>query len=235
MELDRENVEIGTIRRYTPLEGKRVLEVGCGDGRVTALLSEEAGDLVAIDPDEESIVEARDHIKGVDFRVGSGETLEFDNESFDLVMFTMSLHHHRDCKKALREAYRVLKREGQLILLEPAIDGEIQRLFHLFMDETEGIKGALDAINDSQFYTEHCETFSKDWVFEDSQELYDYHFEHYGDSRYNGSIIGSINELLGERIDERPIVVRDKITIVSMRKKIEGGNNGKENTEDETL
>jgi ubiquinone/menaquinone biosynthesis C-methylase UbiE len=218
MELDRENVEIGMIRRYTPLEGKRVLEVGCGDGRVTALLSEEAGDLVAID-----------------FRIGSGEALEFDNESFDLVMFTMSLHHHRDCKKALREAHRVLKREGQLILLEPAIDGEIQRLFHLFIDETGGIEGALDAINDSQFYIEHCKTFTKNWVFEDSKELYDYHFKHYGDSSYNGSIIGSINEMLGERMDERPIVVRDKITIVSMRKKIEGGKDGEENTEDETL
>ncbi|MEA3470162.1 MAG: class I SAM-dependent methyltransferase [Thermodesulfobacteriota bacterium] len=218
MELDRENVEIGMISRLSRLEGKRVLEVGCGDGRVTAFLAEKTGGLVAIDPDGESIAEARENIKGVDFRVGSGEALEFEDKSFDLVMFTMSLHHHRDCKKALREAHRVLGREGQLILLEPALDGEIQRIFHLFTDETEGIEQALDAIEGSQFYTEHCETFSKDWVFEDSEELYNYHFEHYGDSRYNGSIVGSINELLGGRIDERPIVVKDKVTIFSMRK-----------------
>lgn len=218
MELDRENVEIGMIRRLAPLEGKRVLEIGCGDGRVTALLAEKPGGLVAIDPDGESIAEARENIKGVDFRVGSGEALEFEDGSFDLVIFTMSLHHHRDCKEALREVHRVLGDGGQLILLEPTIDGEIQRLFHLFTNETEGIEQAFNAINGSQFYPEYCETFSKDWVFEDSEELYNYHFEHYGDSHYNRSIVGSIDELLGERIHERPIVVKDKVTILSMRK-----------------
>ncbi len=232
MEIDKEQIEKRMIEKFADLKGRRILEVGCGDGRVTELLCQEAGEVIAIDPDRACIAEARGHIQGVDFRIGSGESLEFDDESFDLVIFTMSLHHHRDCEKALCEAHRVLKKEGQLIFLEPALDGEIQRLFHLFTDETEGIESAFGAINESPFYQEQYETFSKNWVFEDSKELYDYHFEQYGDSRYDGSIVDSINGLLGERVEEKPIVVSDRIRICSMRKKIEGGKNGEENTED---
>jgi ubiquinone/menaquinone biosynthesis C-methylase UbiE len=218
MDLDKEQIENTMIEKFADLVGKRVLEVGCGDGRVTSLLAKKTGELVAIDPEEGCVAEARENIKGVDFRVGSGEALEFESGSFDLVIFTMSLHHHRNCGEALREAHRVLRRGGQLILLEPARDGELQRLFHLFADETEAIEKARDAIDGADFYPECRETFYKDWVFEDKEELYDYHFEHYGDSHYDGSIVGSMNELLGERIDERPIVVKDKLEIVSMRK-----------------
>jgi ubiquinone/menaquinone biosynthesis C-methylase UbiE len=218
MELDKEQIENTMIERFADLEGKRILEVGCGDGRVTAFLAEKAENLIAIDPEEGCIVEARENIKGVDFRVGSGEALEFEGDSFDLVIFTMSLHHHRNCERALREAYRVLDKGGQLLILEPAIDGQIQRLFHLFTDETEAIEKARNAIGAPDFCPDRRETFYKDWVFEDKEELYNYHFEHYGDSHYDGSIVGSINELLGERIDERPIIVKDKLKIVSMRK-----------------
>jgi ubiquinone/menaquinone biosynthesis C-methylase UbiE len=218
VELDKEQIESTMIEKFADLEGKRILEVGCGDGRVTSFLAEKTGGLVAIDPEEGCIAEARENIKGADFRVGSGEALEFDNGSFDLVIFTMSLHHHRNCNEALREAHRVLGNGGQLILLEPALDGEIQRLFHLFTDETEAIEKARDAIGVSDFYLEYSETFTKNWVFEDSEELYNYHFEHYGDSHYDGIIVGSMNELLGEKINERPIPVKDKLEIVSMRK-----------------
>lgn len=218
MEIDRKGIENKMIEKYSDLEGKRILEVGCGDGRITAFLAEKTEDLVAIDPDSESIVEARESIEGVDFRIGSGEALEFENESFDLVMFGMSLHHHCNCGKALREAQRVLKSNGQLIILEPTLDGEIQRLFHLFTDETDAIEKARSAVYESDFTLECREIFDRDWVFEGKEELYVYHFEHYRDLRYDGSIARSIDELLGGRIDDRPIVVKETLEIVSMRK-----------------
>jgi ubiquinone/menaquinone biosynthesis C-methylase UbiE len=218
MELDKEQIENGMIEKFADPDGKGILEVGCGDGRVTSFLAEKAAELVAIDPDRECIAGAREAVKNADFRVGSGEALEFDDESFDLVMFTMSLHHHRDSKLALGEAYRVLKKEGRLVVLEPAVDGEIQRLYHLFTDEIKAIENALDAIESSDFYLERRETFYKDWVFEDKEEVYNYHFEHYGDSRYDGSIVGSINGLLGDRINEKPVIIKDKLEIFSMRK-----------------
>ena len=78
MELDKEKIEIGMIEQVADLKGKQVLEVGCGDGRLTLLLAGKSGKLIAIDPDDACIAEARRNIRGVDFRLGSGEALEFE-------------------------------------------------------------------------------------------------------------------------------------------------------------
>ncbi len=77
------------------LAGKRVLEVGCGDGRVTWLYADQAAQVVAIDPDEESIVAAREatpeRLKGrVAFAVGEVEQFAA-GEPFDLVILSWSL------------------------------------------------------------------------------------------------------------------------------------------------
>jgi len=218
MELDKEKIEIGMIERLADLKGDRVLEVGCGNGRLTLLIAGKSGELVAIDPDDASIAEARRNIRGVDFRIGSGEALEFEDESFDLIIFTMSLHHHTDCVMALREAQRTLKKDGMLVVLEPAVDGEIQRLYRLFADETPAIERALGAINGSDFNLEQHEIFYRNWVFEDKEELYSYHFENYGNTDCNAGIISSMNELLAEKINDKPVIVRDKLEIFSMRR-----------------
>ncbi|MBW2650175.1 MAG: class I SAM-dependent methyltransferase [Deltaproteobacteria bacterium] len=219
MELDKEKIEIGTIERFANLKGSRVLEVGCGDGRLTVLLAGKSGELVAIDPDDACIAEARRNIRGVDFRIGSGEAMEFEDESFDLIIFTMSLHHHTDCAQALREAHRTLGKDGRLVLLEPAIDGEIQRLYHLFVDETPAIERALGAINGSDFDLEQQETFYRNWVFRDKEELYSYHFENYSSADYDAGIVSDMNKLLGEKINDKPVIVKDRIKIFVMRKK----------------
>ena len=53
--------------QYADIENKEILEIGCGDGRITNLISGKPEMLVAIDPDEEKIKEAKSNIKGVDF------------------------------------------------------------------------------------------------------------------------------------------------------------------------
>jgi ubiquinone/menaquinone biosynthesis C-methylase UbiE len=219
MQLNKGEIEIGMIERFVDLDGKRILEVGCGSGRMTSLLAKRSAILVAIDPDETSIADARRNIDGVDFRVCSGESMEFEDGSFDLILFTMSLHHHANCALALLEAYRTLRETGRLVLLEPVDDSEIQRLYHLFADETSAIEKALDAIDVSHFDMEHYEIFDKDWVFENKEKLYDYHFENYGSADCDAGIIDRMNEQLGEKIDDRPVIVKDGIKLWVMRKK----------------
>ncbi len=145
--------------------------------------------------------------------------MEFEDESFDLVVFTMSLHHHMNGVLALREARRTLRKDGRLVLLEPVVDGEIQRLYHLFVDETPAIEKVLDTIDTSHFDMEHYEIFDKYWMFENKEELYDYHLEHYGSADYDAGIIDRMNELLGEKINDKPVIVQDGIRIFVMRKK----------------
>ena len=50
------------IIKYGELRNKKVLEIGCGDGRISSLLTAESDSLVAIDPDENAIDIAKKYI-----------------------------------------------------------------------------------------------------------------------------------------------------------------------------
>ena len=217
MERDKDQREIRTIEQLTNLDGKYVLEIGCGDGRLTAELADKAKKYVAIDPDNKSLAQASAKIPGVEFRIGSGESLEFENASFDLVLFTLSLHH-QESRLALQEAHRVLREGGQVIIVEPTADGEVQQFFNIFHDETEALKRALESIKGSEFELEHQEMFCSEWIFEDKEEVYNYDFSHQN-SELDEFYLAKINEQLGAKINHQPIQLEGKLIIFSLRKR----------------
>jgi oligopeptide/dipeptide ABC transporter ATP-binding protein len=67
----------------------------------------------------------------VDFRSGTGESLDFRDNSFDLVFFGYSLHH-QDSLAALSEAQRVLAPMGEILIIEPTVRSEYTRLVSVF-------------------------------------------------------------------------------------------------------
>ena len=107
--------------------GKTVLEIGCGKGHYTIQLARVAGSVTAIDPDAESIGIAivRNVGDSVYYKIGSAVMLDFQDESFDIVVFTLSLHHVPDLEMitAINEAIRVVKNNGYIVFLEPATEG----------------------------------------------------------------------------------------------------------------
>jgi 2-polyprenyl-3-methyl-5-hydroxy-6-metoxy-1,4-benzoquinol methylase len=94
--LDPEGAHLASMRRLADLRGRRVLEMGCGDGRLTRGIAAEAASVLAFDRDEESVAEARasfprDLLDRVEFRVTAAEAIEIPPASFDLVVFSWSL------------------------------------------------------------------------------------------------------------------------------------------------
>ena len=92
----KEGVELRLIERFVSLRRKRVLEVGCGDGRLTFQIAPIASSVLAIDPDRLSIDEAaaeqhRRRIANIDFQVGSIERLAARGAPFDVALFSWSL------------------------------------------------------------------------------------------------------------------------------------------------
>ncbi len=94
--LDPEGAHLAALRRLADFRGARVLEMGCGGGRLTEGLAEEAEHVLAFDPDAEEVEQARQALPAeladrVSFRVASAEQLEIEPGSFDLVVFSWSL------------------------------------------------------------------------------------------------------------------------------------------------
>lgn len=91
-----DGLEVRLIERFASLRRKRVLEIGCGDGRLTLQYAPLASSVLAIDPDRASIDEAswqqaNRGIHKVDFRVGSVERLPDRGAPFDVALFSWSL------------------------------------------------------------------------------------------------------------------------------------------------
>ncbi|HEX6073951.1 MAG TPA: class I SAM-dependent methyltransferase [Micromonosporaceae bacterium] len=100
-------------------DGSRVLDVGTGPGRVPLAIAAAAPGLRVdgIDLSEEMIDHARrlaTDTPTVSFAVDDVANLSYPDDTFDLVVSTLSQHHWADRERAMRELSRVLKPGGQI-------------------------------------------------------------------------------------------------------------------------
>jgi ubiquinone/menaquinone biosynthesis C-methylase UbiE len=94
--LDPEGAHLAALRRLGDFRGRRVLELGCGDGRLTVGIARDAAHVLAFDPEAEAVERARrslpaDLLERVSFQVASGKEIEVEPLSFDLTLFSWSL------------------------------------------------------------------------------------------------------------------------------------------------
>jgi arsenite methyltransferase len=105
------------VERLSLKAGDRVLDVGCGTGRLARWIAEFVGPtgVVGIDPLVDRVDVARAAAPRLSFSVGQAEDLgAFEAESFDAVCMSAVFHWVRDKPKALAEARRVLRPGGRL-------------------------------------------------------------------------------------------------------------------------
>jgi 16S rRNA (guanine1207-N2)-methyltransferase len=93
---DPEGVELAAIGGVVDLDGKRVLDVGCGTGRLTAFAARTAACVYAFDPDANSVEQARallptEVARQVSFGVHSAEALDLPRRRFDTALCGWSL------------------------------------------------------------------------------------------------------------------------------------------------
>lgn len=97
-----------------PPPGRAMLDLGCGEGRLSRRLSALGYRVVAIDASPTLVRLAREADPDGDYLVGDAAALPLDDESFDLVIAFMSLQDMDDERSAVRESTRVLVAGGRL-------------------------------------------------------------------------------------------------------------------------
>ncbi|OYX05114.1 MAG: hypothetical protein B7Z15_17150 [Rhizobiales bacterium 32-66-8] len=127
-----------------PLDGRSILDVGCGGGMLARALAARGAQVTGVDPQPAALATARTRAPQARFEAAGAEALPFPDASFDAVVFLNSLHHVPEplMAAALREAGRVSR--GPVLVIEPLAEGPFFRAMQPVEDET-AIRAAAQA------------------------------------------------------------------------------------------
>lgn len=109
------------LERVASLNPSQVLDVGCGCGSFTVKLSEHCGRIIAVDSSQSRIDQGKKENgkPNITYQCMDGRSLEYPDDSFDLVLARVTLHHVREWQKVLDEIIRVSSKH---ILVEEPVD-----------------------------------------------------------------------------------------------------------------
>jgi SAM-dependent methyltransferase len=96
-----------------PRAGERILDLGCGDGRLTLEAAAGGARLTGVDLSPDLAVSAR--ARGLDVQVADAAALPYPDASFDAVLSNAALHWMTEPEPVLGEVARVLKPGGRLV------------------------------------------------------------------------------------------------------------------------
>lgn len=119
------------------IRGKKVLDVGCGSGNGTFLLTKKGAKYATgIDPDTNTISYARTHFQtdNLEYRIMSATHLDFSDKTFDIITAFEVIEHVSiiEQEKIISEIKRVLKDKGLLIISTPNQKEHPGQLFNKF-------------------------------------------------------------------------------------------------------
>ncbi|MFX0057165.1 MAG: class I SAM-dependent methyltransferase [Candidatus Hodarchaeota archaeon] len=115
---------ISELKKFNPTGV--ILDLGCGTGNLIIKIAKTFSEIeiIGVDISTEILDIARENVEkkvrnqNVKFKVGSAEDLPFPDESIDLIISSLSLHHWLNPSRALKEIYRVLNKKGTCIIFD---------------------------------------------------------------------------------------------------------------------
>jgi len=133
----------GCIKKALALigTGKKVLDVGCYNGYISSLIKQQGNDVLGIDMSDKSVELCKK--KGITCIQHDLETkLPFKDKEFDVVFMGEIIEHIFDTDGLIKEAKRILRKDGFLVLTTPnlaALSRRIKLLFGKNPDIEDGL------------------------------------------------------------------------------------------------
>ncbi len=107
------------VNMVAPQTGEVVVDLAGGTGDIAEKMAAKGRSIIVIDPSKEMMAEGeRRGIKGVEFRVGTGESIPLSDQSVDRLTISFGIRNMTNMGQALREINRVLKPGGKMYCLE---------------------------------------------------------------------------------------------------------------------
>ena len=109
------------VKAVDEVHPSALLDVGCGNGNLLALLGNSERSLAGADLSPEMIKHARKKLgESVDLEVTDSESLPWNSSNFDAITCTDSFHHYPNPEKVLLEMRRVLNPGGHIVIADPS-------------------------------------------------------------------------------------------------------------------
>ena len=224
--------DISFLKENISFKGLDVLEIGCGEGKSSQLFAEGTNSYIGIDIDADTIQKAQSSNIGgakVQFELfATGANLaKFPNASFDVVLMFYTFHEisiHEQAKTLLESA-RVLRPHGKIVIMDPTLDGPVQKCFDIMMAETEWIDHPptithsefvlSKAVSSGRFKLVQTEEFAITDSFENFESLLQ--FLGFGRKQLTAgqrdTIINQLKKLLNISDESQPIVLDDRLRL----------------------
>lgn len=139
-----DHADVALIKELCPLAGNDVLEVGCGDGRITFQLAPHCRRIIGVDMEPRFIENAlkeqqRSGLSNIKFREMDAHALDIPDASVDVVLYPWVLQMVSDPAQAVREAHRVLKPGGKIVVIGLRSNADYDKVIEVFVKDVPAI------------------------------------------------------------------------------------------------
>lgn len=144
----------GIVMYLKSSDGKRLLDVGCGNGQFLSHMRKLGWEVIGVDPDGKAVQIAREKF-GLEVFHGTLEEAKFSKDGFDAITMNHVIEHVPDPIGLFKECRRVLKPGGKLVVVTPNIKSLGRRVFgqawllwdpprHLFLFSPQSLKACVE-------------------------------------------------------------------------------------------
>lgn len=154
------------LKMFRDLKGKKVLDLGCGTGRLIRDIRNYGGTVIAVDISEEMLKIVEKKYPDVEMVCADAKNLPFNEGEFDVVVASFLIVHLKTLEQVFAEVYRILKDGGIFIVTninqrkapKLKINGGdkivITSYYHRPQDVIKALEGAFFEIEKEKFVEE---------------------------------------------------------------------------------